>query len=263
MTTHYSFVLISIGNDIRNLLEPALEWLRSEAHPPATVVLSSDSADLRDSFASLSRVSLIPITSSHSWLFTSFQRSRAWSTVNLDANAPRLREVRLPRQIAHASSVLSVVDARSSGMDRPDFGIALWSHLVPPRLLLGARITGRREGLTAEIALARPPDRIVCIDQMWQTGPIALVSSSDLIAAEVIALALRDVRTARAGDLGGPWEDELVQRATEIGLGCTGPSSLKIRGEIAESISGDVRARAVDQIQVAAASAGVGLVSWK
>ncbi|MGH2533532.1 MAG: hypothetical protein ACRDJW_14635 [Thermomicrobiales bacterium] len=129
----------------------------------------------------------------------------------VDSNALILVN-RLPEAADHASPVLGV-----------------WSRFVPLKPRLGALTSGPREGLAAEIALAFRPSLVVLIGEVHSVAVV--VVTVDQVAAELFGLAFAavvrddpDPETAI-----GPWEDPLVQRATELGLGVSLPSDMVVR----------------------------------
>jgi hypothetical protein len=125
-----------------------------------------------------------------------------------------------------------ISDISRWGRDRPKIVIGLWKHLVAPGHRLGAAITPIREGLTAELALAVEPSMILVVDQVpWLNAWVAIMTT-DQIAAELTGLASWQLRRTSADELPAPWEDPLVQRATELDLGVRLPSELALRLDI-------------------------------
>ncbi|MCC6944821.1 MAG: hypothetical protein IT335_09620 [Thermomicrobiales bacterium] len=177
--------------------------------------------------------------------------------VDVDAVAPRLRQIDLPAAVVEATRVVAAIDARSDAAPRPDLVLGLWAKLVPSRHRLAARLTGFRDGLTAEFLLARPPGRILILDRVERRGPLVATSGSDPIAVEVIALALRDVRRSTPSAAPGPWEDPLVQRATELGLGRPGPTFISIAGHIDGALPRHEREQLTERVHRAASRAGI------
>jgi hypothetical protein len=106
--------------------------------------------------------------------------------------------------------------------------IAVWSRFTESRLRLGSSLSGHREGLAAEIALAFRPDAIVVTGELHGI-PVA-VAGNDQIAVELVARALASLISPNLiPDVAtGPWEAPLVQRATELGLGVTLPSQITL-----------------------------------
>ena len=166
-------------------------------------------------------------------------RRSYWMDVDVDARAPRLRRVRLPRALMESDAVVGVADLRGMGKTRPLIALGLWAPLAAPVQRIGSLITGAREGLTAEIGLAIEPAALVVVMRISAPGPLVGIVSSDPIATELAALAVWQSRLPSSIDLPGPWEDPLVQRATELGLGVSQPSQLGVTMWFSEDLSGD------------------------
>ncbi len=164
------------------------------------------------------------------------KRSR-WATVDIDNRAPRLRQVKLPRTLVEADAIAAATDLRGATSARPIIVLGLWAELASPVHRIGAILTGPREGLTAEIGLAVGPAALLVVDRLAAPGQLVAVATGDPIACELVSLAFWQLRQRNAGDLPGPWEDPLIQRATELGLGATQPSELRVSAAYAPSFS--------------------------
>lgn len=252
-------VQIRIGDVLADLIEPDLVRLRSTEG--LAVVLSAPQPDVREAIRSIPNIHLLEIPARTTVPAEIGRFRQRWATVDVDAIAPRLRTVQLPSGIVHAHQVISLADTRDDTRARPDLVIGMWARLASPRLSFGARLTGPRDGLTAEIALARPPHEVFSIDSLWIGGPLIAVHSDDLIAVEVVALSVRDLRTTRAAQLGGPWEDELIQRATEVDLGVPGPEWITVHVRVSADCDSSQRQRALDAVELALARAGIATVT--
>lgn len=182
--------------------------------------------------------------------------------VDVDAIAPRLRRVNLPAAIVDAASVVAAIDARDDRTLRPELVLSLWSKLVPHRYRLAARLTGAHDGLTAEFLLARPPDSVLIVDRAGQSQGVLAVAGTDVIAVEVVALALREVNAAVPPSAPGPWEDHLVQRATELSLGCSGPVDIQISAMIRPGTPTAISREVSKFIAAAAERAGIDDITW-
>ncbi|MGE3797610.1 MAG: hypothetical protein AB7G88_07195 [Thermomicrobiales bacterium] len=262
MDTRNAPLRITLTTDIATLMASTIEATVSTAPGPMTFVLSGTDGDFSAASLRITNAAVIDLSSVMARMLTDIVPRRR-SRVDTESVAPRLREVRLPTALTTARTVIAIIDARGDPRRRPDYGIGVWARLASPRHRLGARITGAREGLTAEIALARPPDIVYTVDELWKGGPVALVQAHDLIASEVISLAIRDLRTDRAAEQGGPWEDPLVQRATEIGLGIPGPRDLHVSVNVAANVDRMDTLRAIDQVERAVRRAGVRTAEWE
>ena len=155
---------------------------------------------------------------------TSFLRRR--TAIPLDSRAERISTVRLPDSIVGAQTIVGVNDVRQDAADRPTLAIGLWSRFAGARERLGARIGKPEQGLAAEVALAVHPAAIILAD-LWM-GLTVVAATSDQIAAELVGLALRQASRPDECERVGPWQDPLVQRATELHLGVLLPDQMAI-----------------------------------
>jgi len=190
-------------------------------------------------------------------LFTGALRQSGWTKVDVSPRAPRLRTVRLPRSLVESHAIAGASDLRVMSSKRPLIALGLWAPLASPVQRLGARVTGPREGLTAEIGLAIQPAALIAIANLDASGPLAMVVSSDPIATELMALALWQSRAPSSIDLAGPWEDPLVQRATELGLGVTQPSQLAIETTLCDDLTAAGRKASQERLATALSLIGV------
>lgn len=179
----------------------------------------------------------------------------SWTDVDIDARANRLRSVKMPVVLVGAQRLLAITDLRSVSETRPVIAIGLWALFAHPFVRTGARLAGARDGLTAEIALAVHPDRYVVIDRMPGTGTVVVATTSDPIAAELIVLAIRQV--GRSAPAVGPWEDPLVQAATELDLGVRNPKDVEISTILSPSLASGQRRSAAELIGRAAERLGI------
>jgi hypothetical protein len=163
-----------------------------------------------------------------------------WRTVTTAPPDRDERMVRLPAAILDAEQLWVVTDVDAvSG--RGPYALDLLSRYVDP--VSRVRNLGSRErvSLPVEVNLARTPDRYVV---MKDCGAFVLgVVTSDPIAAELLALAMADEDLTRDHRLTGPWEDPMVQRATELDLGVRVPQDMQV------NVSGS-RSEAIDEVIV-------------
>jgi hypothetical protein len=180
-------------------------------------------------------------------------------SIDVSARSEQLSTVGLPRAIASAGTLIAANDLRGVDASRPTLALGIWTRFSGPRERIEARIAPREQGMDAEIALAVRPALVVLADA-WQHLPVVVVTS-DQIAAELIGLALR--QAARDGDLErpGPWQDPLVQRATELDLGVRLPDRIAIRGAWARGLTEPAAAHFVSLIDDIAVRLGVNGVS--
>ena len=113
-----------------------------------------------------------------------------------------------------------------------------------------ARWTGRQE-----IALAVHPDRYIIIESDRAQGLTFAIATGDPIAADLIVLALRQGWARFRG--AGPWEDPLVQAATELNLGARTYDQIDLDAVISPTLSSDQRERGCRAI------AGCRRIDWR
>jgi len=190
-------------------------------------------------------------------MFAAVARRSSWVDVNIDERAPRLRNVKLPRGLVESQAVIGAADLRRAGAERPVIALGLWASLASPVHRIGALVTGQREGLTAEIGLAVSPAALIAVDRLARSGPLVAMVSDDPIAAELVALAFWRLRHPSSTDLPGPWEDPLIQRATELGLGVTQPSQIAVRATLLADLSDDERRDSRTSLSLAMQSLGI------
>ena len=155
----------------------------------------------------------------------------AWATVEIKApDLPRHR-VRVSHVLADASPWI-MCDVDAVARTGPFILDVFTRHLHPlDRLRLLA--DRQRERRAADLNLAVRPAWGV-IGGHAGTGYL-LAASRDPVAAELFALAMSELMPGPHRSVTGPWEDPVVQRATEIELGVTIPH------QIALTIHGDLR----------------------
>lgn len=152
-------------------------------------------------------------------------RGDRWTSVDVSGRGGRFDRVRVPRTVVEASSValVATIDGRTEGVHPLAIGgLASYAH---PRQAILARLDRGRTGVAADLAVAFAPDLIVTVGTVG--GYAVAVGTTDLIAAELVGLALVQ---EQAGDdeAVGPWEDRLVQRATELRLGVRLPGEIDL-----------------------------------
>ncbi len=184
-----------------------------------------------------------------------FRRGGHWTEIDIDARAQRLRSVRMPTALVDAQRLLAVNDLRGNNDMRPLIAIGLWARFAHPVVRIGARFGGTTDGLTAEIALSVHPDRYVMIDSDRKQGITFVVSTHDIVVAELIVLALRQRRLRVRGV--GPWEDPLVQAATDLSLGVRNAEEIGIDAILSPTLSSHQREGAASSFVQAAELIGV------
>lgn len=178
-----------------------------------------------------------------------------WTVVDIDIDAQRLRSVKMPALLVGAQRLLAINDIRGENDLRPIVALGLWALFAHPVVRAGARFSGARDGLTAEIALAVHPDRYVIIESDRPNGVTFAMATADPIAADLIVLALRQGRSRHRGV--GPWEDPLVQAATELDLGARTYGQIDIDAVVSPTLSSDQQELAANQLRTAAELIGI------
>jgi len=151
-------------------------------------------------------------------------------TVDLRLHNSRLSAVRLHRDIVDAGTLIAVNDLTGEKGSRPTIALGIWGRYTDVRDRLGYRLSAADRGAAAEIALAVRPRWVIVADR-WQGSFVAFVTD-DQIVAELAGLALKQIKEGELAEPIGPWEDQLVQRATELGLGVRLPSEIAVRGYV-------------------------------
>ena len=149
-----------------------------------------------------------------------------WVEVDVSAAGGRVERVPVRRGVMEAAALIGVGSIGTPEKTHP-LAIGLWSRFVHPKLAIAARLGGDRAPLAADLAIPFRP-RLLVLTGAWRSLPV-VVATPDLIAAELAGLAIRHGATTDPADRPRPWEDPLIQRATELGLGVLHPSSLDVR----------------------------------
>ncbi len=154
------------------------------------------------------------------------RRARGWTAASLDlADGLPGFTCFLPTSLTEAESVWSVTDVDAiSGRGPYVLDLVARYADLPTRLRLLA--SPRRAELAVALFHARPIQRQVIVRHFASFELV--ISTSDPIIAELVALALVDEDITRDHQVAGPWEDDLVQRATERDLGVRVPDDIVV-----------------------------------
>lgn len=139
-----------------------------------------------------------------------------WVLVDIRGRGAGLKAVRVPRALAGAA-IVAAIDLQ--GATSP---IGIWPAYVHPLVGAAAASSRSRTSLAADLALAFS-HRGLLIGGTVGSLDIG-VATEDLVAAELITLALRESGDSEVG----PWENPLVQRATELEIGVTRPDQIRL-----------------------------------
>ncbi|HEV2067135.1 MAG TPA: hypothetical protein VGR08_09870 [Thermomicrobiales bacterium] len=162
----------------------------------------------------------------------------AWRPVELIVPEGISDEVLLPAPVVAAGSLVYVTLVDSVARTGP-FQLDLLSRFVHPRHHLRRLIDPDRAGRAAEVNLARIPDWCV----VGCSVPLGFVGvTRDVVAAELLALSLAERFFDRQAEFASPWEDRVVQRATELELGARIPGYIGI--EMSDHSTGVIREQA-------------------
>ncbi|MEZ4507261.1 MAG: hypothetical protein R2848_15765 [Thermomicrobiales bacterium] len=204
---------------------------------------------------------LVPLSTCAEWVRPSsapsgmLRRGGYWTDVDVDARAQRLSTVKMPSSLVGSQRLLAINDLRNETAARPVIAIGLWAAFAHPIVRAGARFGGTTDGLTAEIALAVHPDRYAIVSRDRKNELTFLLATPDIMVAELVTLALPAERGRFRGP--GPWEDPLVQAATDLDLGVRTPDEIDIEAVISPTLSAERRMRAGSLIVEAVEQIGV------
>jgi hypothetical protein len=229
-------LVLVAGDDLRSALDAALP--RFELPTGEQVTLAVADRDLVEAASAPGSLllSLLRLRGFHAKLAVpasttagAWFRARATEWRAIEARGlDRLERVWIADSIASASSLAALNRLPANAEKRGALAIGLWARFAHPRQRTGAWLSNPRDGLTAEIAAAVSPLMIVLTGE-WKGFALALLSD-DLIAAELGGLGVLQALTRHGDELNGPWEDPLVQHATELGIGVRQPA--QIAGEV-------------------------------
>lgn len=147
----------------------------------------------------------------------------SWIDRRVLAEDATISSVTFPQDIAQASHRIVVTDVVEVSRRGP-FVLDLPARYIHPRQRMRLLASGEREALAAEVGSAFPID-VIAVFLALRDG-VVLAVTTDVIAAELVALAMSELCIGAPRSFTGPWEDKVVQRATELQLGVGLPSYL-------------------------------------
>ncbi|MCO5218290.1 MAG: hypothetical protein M9953_00415 [Thermomicrobiales bacterium] len=147
----------------------------------------------------------------------------SWIDRRVVAQGATVGSVTFPQDIAQAAHRIVVTDVVEVARRGP-FVLDLPARYIHPRQRMRLLASGEREALAAEVGSAFPVD-LVAVFLALRDG-VVLAVTSDVIAAELVALAMSELCIGAPRSFTGPWEDKVVQRATELQMGVGLPSYL-------------------------------------
>jgi hypothetical protein len=138
------------------------------------------------------------------------------------------RTVRLDRELVDAKSVAIVINLDRVGTTGP-FALDLLARYLSPIDRARLLVSPVKLDIVARLNLIRPVDRFMVARTM--TSGMVWIETRDPIAAELVSLALSEDLLPESRARQSPWEDDLVQRATELELGARYPGDIRLNYE--------------------------------
>ncbi|HWV24837.1 MAG TPA: hypothetical protein VNZ58_11655 [Thermomicrobiales bacterium] len=152
-------------------------------------------------------------------------RSNRWTDIPMRIPGTHVASALLPTSLMNPPHRVIVTDVVEVARHGP-FVLDLPARYVHPRQRLRLITDRERSDLMAEVASVVPITlAIVCL--VLPEGAF-VAATDDRIAAELVALALSERCLGTARSFQGPWEDAVVQRATELGLGVLLPAAIRL-----------------------------------
>lgn len=130
-----------------------------------------------------------------------------------------------PQDLAQANHRIIVTDVVEIARKGP-FVLDLAARYLHPRQRMRLLSSGQREAQAAEVASALSIDLFAVY--LAQREGVMLAVTTDIIAAELVAIAMSELCVGAPRSFSGPWEDPVVQRATELELGVLLPDRMRI-----------------------------------
>lgn len=147
-----------------------------------------------------------------------------WTSVPIAVAGAGADSVLLPGAVARGTRVVAV-DVVEVARHGP-FVLDVIASYVHPRQRLRLVADRQRSSLVAEVASAALP--ALSVISLGVPGGALVAVTTDAIAAELVALALAERCIGPSRSFTGPWEDAVVQRATELQLGVLMPAGISL-----------------------------------
>jgi hypothetical protein len=148
-----------------------------------------------------------------------------WREVSILAAGASTESVLLPEPIANAAHRLIVVDVVEVARRGP-FALDLAARYVHPRQRLRLVADHQRSSIVVEVTSVAMPT--LSVVSFGMPGGALVAVTDDIIAAELVSLALAERCIGARRAFTGPWEDDVVQRATELELGVLMPGAIEM-----------------------------------
>lgn len=204
-------------------------------HMSGSVAILPSSMDARDPFAVLVANALPEDTHPFTAVPVSGAAARRafvtpnvigrWLDRPMRSESPSISSVTWPQDVVQANHRIIVTDVVEVARHGP-FVIDLPARYIHPRQRMKLLASGQREHLAAEVADAFSID-MMAVYMSHREGAVLAVTT-DPIAAELVALAMSELCTGAPRSFTGPWEDPVVQRATELEMGVLLPNRIRI-----------------------------------
>lgn len=136
-----------------------------------------------------------------------------------------LTTVTWPQEMAQAAHRIVVTDVVEVARRGP-FVLDLPARYIHPRQRMRLLSSSQREAQAAEVASALSIELFAVY--LAQREGVMLAVTTDIIAAELVALAMSELCVGAPRSFTGPWEDAVVQRATELEMGVLLPDRMRI-----------------------------------
>lgn len=204
-------------------------------HMSGSVAILPSSMDVKDPFAALVTGALPEDTRPFTAVPVSGAAARRafvtpnvigrWLDRPVRANDSSIASVTWPQDVVQADHRVIVTDVVEVARHGP-FVIDLPARYIHPRQRMKLLASGQREQLAAEVADAFQMDMMAVY--MSHREGVVLAVTTDPIAAELVALAMSELCTGAPRSFTGPWEDPVVQRATELEMGVLLPNRIRL-----------------------------------
>lgn len=145
-----------------------------------------------------------------------------WTRIPVQHADARFPQIPAMRELVPPRRIMIVLDSEAGHV----LPVECIEGYVHPRLAAAVRFSRPEFGAAADVALGFNIAAVV-LSTTVNTRPI-IAATPDLVAGQLLALALRAIAYADDEDRIGPWEHPVVQRATELGLGVNHPGQLAL-----------------------------------
>lgn len=205
------------------------------SHMSGSIALLPSSLDSKDPFLAVVETSLPEVSRPFVMLPVSGGAARRafltpnvigrWIDRPVRIEGGELNSITWPQALAQADHRIVVTDVVEVARKGP-FVMDLPARYIHPRQRMRLLASSQREAQAAEIASAISIE-LFAVYLAQREGTILAVTT-DIIAAELVALAMSELCVGSPRSFTGPWEDPVVQRATELELGVLLPGRMRM-----------------------------------